>query len=418
MTDYKSKSVLFIDNGLFAEIAVLLARTFKKVYYYSPWKSAYPKSVETLTGTGLPGITRVNDFWTVLDESDLVVFPDIYYGGLQKHMVSLGKRVWGSRHGQDLELKRRESKELLDSVGVDIGPFKAIIGIDKLREYLKKHDNQYVKISTTRGDMETFHSPKYDLVEPRLDELEHSLGPWKRHIEFIVEEAIDDAVEIGYDGFTIDGKFPQNAMWGIEIKDAGFVLNSCDYKKLPPPAIEVNDLMAPVLKKYQYRGFISSEIRVTKDGRNYVIDPCARAGSPPNELYQLMITNWPDIIWEGAGGVLVEPKFAAKWGAELMLKSEWAIDNWQPIGFPKSIRDNVKIHHLAIIDDKYYCVPECKGSSTIGAVVALGDTMDEAIKNVRAVAEKVGGFYIKTDPASLDEAKGEIEKITKLGFKA
>ena len=36
----------------------------------------------------------------------------------------------------------------------------------------------------------------------------------------IVEEAIDDAVEIGYDGYTIDGKYPQNAMWGIEIKDA------------------------------------------------------------------------------------------------------------------------------------------------------------------------------------------------------
>ena len=265
--------------------------------------------------------------------------------------------------------------------------------------------------------METFHSPRYALVEPRLDELEHSLGPWKRHIEFIVEEAIDDAVEIGYDGFTIDGRFPQNAMWGIEIKDAGFVLNSCPYKKLPAPAIEVNDLMAPILKQYQYRGFISSEIRVTKGGRNYAIDPCARCGSPPNELYQLMITNWPDIIWEGAGGVLVEPKFASKWGAELMIKSEWAIDNWQPIGFPKSIRENVKIHHLAIIDDKYYCVPECKGSSTIGAVVALGDTMDDAIKNVRAAAEKVEGFYIKMDPASLDEAKGEVEKIMKLSAK-
>lgn len=416
MTDYSKKTVLVIDNGLFCEIACLLGKTFKKVYYYSDWKSAYPKSVEILTGTGVPNVTRVNDFWNILDEVDLFVFPDIYYGGLQTHLVKLGKRVWGSRHGQDLELKRAESKDLLDKIGVDIGPWKAIIGVPALRKYLEKNKNQYVKISTTRGDMETFHSPNYQLVEPRIDELEHSLGPWKHHMQFIVEEAIDDAVEIGYDGFTIDGKFPKNAMWGIEIKDAGFVLNSCDYNKLPAPAIEVNELMAPVLAKYEYRGFISSEIRV-KGGRNYAIDPCARAGSPPNELYQIMITNWPDIIWEGAGGVLVEPKFAAKWGAELMIKSDWAVENWQPIGFPRSLRDQVKIHHIAIIDGKYYCVPECKGSTTVGAVVALGDTMDDAIKNVRAAAEKVDGFYIKTDPSSLDTAKDEVEKITKLGKK-
>jgi hypothetical protein len=208
MTDYSKRTVLCIDNGLFIEFAALLAKSFKRVFYYSPWKSAYPKSVEVLTGTGVPGVTRVNDFWPILDKCDLIFFPDIYYGGLQEHLVSLGKRVWGGRRGQDLETKRVESKEQLDAAGVDIGPYEVIIGIDKLRDYLKAHDNRYVKVSTTRGDFETFHSPKYSLVEPRLDEIEHSLGPWKRHIEFVVEEAIDDAVEIGYDGFTIDGMFP------------------------------------------------------------------------------------------------------------------------------------------------------------------------------------------------------------------
>jgi len=415
MTDYSKRTILICDNGLFVEWAALLAKSFKKVYYYSPWESAYPASVETLTGTGLPGVTRVNDFWPIVDEVDLFIFPDIYYGGLQEHLVKLGKRVWGSRHGQELEMDRAKSKELLDAAGVDIGPYEVVVGIDDLRDYLKENDNVFVKISTTRKDMETFHSKKYAHVEPRLDALEHSLGPWKNHMQFIVEDAIDNAIEIGYDGWTIDGKFPKNAMWGVEIKDAGFVLNTAAYSDLPKPAIEVNTLMAPMLKKYQYRGFISSEIRVTKEGRNFAIDPCCRCGSPPNELYQTIITNWPDILWEGADGVMVEPDFVAKWGAQLMIKSEWALDNWQPISFPKSLRDQVKIHHLAIMDGKYYYVPECKGSSTVGAVVALGDTMEDAIKNCREAADKIEGYYLEVNSASLDDAKEAVEKILKMG---
>src|ERR1035437_1040550 len=133
MSDYKNRTCLVLDNGLFIEISVVLAKSFGKVYYYSNWKSAYPRSVNRLVGTGLPGVTRVNDFWDVLDEVDLFVFPDIYFGGLQEHLVSLGKRVWGARKGDFLELDREKSKEHLDSIGVDIGPYRVVKGIDALR---------------------------------------------------------------------------------------------------------------------------------------------------------------------------------------------------------------------------------------------------------------------------------------------
>ena len=417
MTDYKSKTVCFVDNGLFIEFALVLAKEFGKVLYWVPWHSAFPKSNIMLIGQGVPNLKRIDDFWGVLDEIDLFVFPDVYQGPLQVHLQSLGKRVWGGRMGEDLELFRADSKEHLKSIGIDIGPYKVIKGLDNLKDYLKRHDNQYVKVSRTRGDMETFRAKNYNLIAPKLGELEYNLGAKAKIMEFIVEEEIPDAVEVGYDGYTIDGKFPKNAMFGIEIKDKGLVMKTLPYAALPDEVRSVNDKLAPTFREFGYRGFFSSEIRITKDHTPYVIDPCARMGSPPGELFQLMVRNWADIVWEGSMGTVVEPVFDAKWGAELLLLSSWADKNWQPVEFPKSIREHVKLRNLTIIDGKYYVVPQAVGLPEIGAVVATGDSMQAAIDEVRRLAAKVEGHYIETVPDSLDEAKDQFDKLRAFGIK-
>lgn len=416
MTNYKTKTVCVVDNGLFVEFAVMLAKDFGKVLFYSPWESAFPKSNSVLIGEGIPGVTRVDSFWPMLDEIDLFVFPDVSFGPLQVHLADdLGKRVWGGRMGEELEFWRDDSKKHLKSLGIDIGPYKVIKGLDALREFLRENDNQYVKINRTRGDMETFRSKNYKLIEPRLDELEHSLGAKKKIMEFIVEAEIPDAVEVGYDGYCIDGKFPEKATYGIEVKDKGFIMKTTSYDRLPEQVRSVNQKLSSTLKDYEYRGFLSTEIRVTEDGKKaYVIDPCARMGSPPGELFQLMITNWPDVLWQGAEGTIVEPKFAAKWGAELLLISEWADKNWQAVEFPRSLRDQVKLRNLTVIDGKHYVTPGSVGHSEIGAVVALGDTMQQAIDECRRVAERVEGHYLEALPGSLDEAKDAFDKLDAL----
>lgn len=417
MTDFKSKTCCVVDHGLFVELAVTLSKSFGRTYYYSPWEDGYPKSNALLVGTGIPGVTRLRSFWPVLDEIDIFVFPDVYLGPLQVHLESLGKRVWGSRIGEDLELDRVGSKEWSREAGIDIGPYKVVRGLDALRKHLERHDNQFVKISATRGDMETFRSKNYPLIEPRLDELEHKLGAKKYNMEFIVEDEIPDAVEIGYDGYCIDGKFPKQAMAGIEVKDKGLVMKTLPYNSLPEEIRSVNQKLGPAFREFKYRGFFSSEIRITRDHKAYLIDPCARMGSPPGELYQLMVSNWADIVWEGSTGTIVEPVFRAKWGAELLLISDWANDNWQAVQFPKSIRDNVKLRNLAVINGKYYSVPQVSAHSEMGAVVALGDTMEEAIKECKRLAEKVEGHYVDVIPGCLDQAEGEFEKLKEFGIK-
>jgi hypothetical protein len=414
MADYRSRSVLVADNGLFVEFAISLIPSFKTVYYFNSWMSAFPKSNQTLVGVGIPGLVKVRSIWEVLDDVDLFVFPDVYDGPLQQHLVSLGKRVWGSRGGEALELNRPASKEYCRKAGIDIGPYAVVTGLDALRSYLQANEDQFVKVSFTRGDMETFHATNYRNIEPRLDELEWSLGAKKKTIEFAVEAAIVDAVEVGYDGFTIDGRFPRQAVFGLEIKDRAYACEAVSYSQLPEPVLSVNEKLKPFFSETGYRGFFSSEVRATPDGRAFLIDPCCRMGSPPGELLEVMVSNWPDVIWNGAEGVVVEPKVVARFGAELLLHSTWADRNWQEVEFPRGLRDFVKLRNVTVIDGRYYVAPQAVGLPEIGAVVATGDTMDEAINLVRARAEQVRGYYLDSYPASLDEAITAYEAVKKL----
>lgn len=415
LKDYSKLSCIVVDNGLFVDLATTLAKSFGKVYYYSPWVGAFPKSNSMMPGKGIPGVTRCDDFWKIKDKVDLWVFPDVYFGSEQVELRSQGKRVWGSGFGEELELRRKESKEYLKKLGLNVGKYEVVTGLDKLRSYLKAKDNVWVKISTTRGDMETFHSSNYKNIEPRLDELEHSLGAKKKIMEFIVEDSIEDAVEVGYDGYTVDGQFPKKCMAGIETKARGYVGAFKDYKDMPKQIIEVNNKLSDTLRKYKYRNSFCVELRITKDGKAFCIDPLARLGSPPGDLVQLMYTNLPDILWFGAEGKCIDPIPAAKYGVELLLSSEWADKNWQAISFPPSIRDNVKLRNLTVIDGEYYVIPSHLGLG-LGAVVAVGNTIDEAINKAKKYAKQIETYDIDFDENSLDEAVKQNEKLKKFGI--
>jgi hypothetical protein len=172
-----------VDNGLFIGLAQAISKDFKKVYYTSPWVCAFPTTNTMSIGSHVPGIERIDEFWSRIDEIDLFIYPDIYTGAEQRYLQSIGKRVWGSRYGEDLEIEREEAKLHLKQLGCNIGPYKVIKGLDDLRHHLKYNDRQFVKISKTRGDGETFFAKNYANIETRLDELEHSLGAAKKHIE-------------------------------------------------------------------------------------------------------------------------------------------------------------------------------------------------------------------------------------------
>lgn len=399
----------------------MLARHFGRVEYYTPWKDAYPTSTELDIGKGFEdeGFYRIANFWENIDSVDLFVFPDIYDGDIQLHLQSLGKNVWGSRKCEQLEMFRAETKDLMRKLDMPVNAYKVIHGVDALREHLNEVEDRYIKVSQTRGDVESFHHIDGMHSAERLDEIKHHLGARGNSMEFIVEEPIKSKIEVGYDGFTVDGLYPKGFnIFGYEIKDAGYIGTVLPYAALPEPVRWVNAKLAPIFKKYGYRGCWSSEIRVGEDNKYYLLDPCCRCGSPPSELYAELFANWGEIIWQGSQGVLVEPVPVAKYGVEVMVHSSWSDKNWLAVRFPEEIEQWVKVRFACKMDGVTYSIPQNMEMGSIGSIVAVDNSIAGAIKKVVEIAKKVEGYSIDIRMDSIAKAMDEIKTAeVKHGYK-
>jgi phosphoribosylamine-glycine ligase len=417
MVNLKNKTVLVWEpGGIFVEIAKRLSKDFGHVLYCNDWVGSYPTSRGLVVGQGDPDFERIVNPWAHYDEIDLWVFPDVYNADVHTFLRGQGKRVWGcGGMGSMLELDRVATKKMMEKAGLPVGGYKEITGIDALRRFLKDNRNQFVKLGGCcgeRGDIETLNALNYEHVEPVLDELEHRLGARTDCMEFVVEDAIDPAIETGWDGVAVDGQFWHKTMSGIEKKDRAYICKIIDAKKVPPQVAAVNDAVSAYMRKHQYRGSWSTEVRVTPDGNGYLIDGTARCGSPPNELMQIMCSNLSEVIWYGAEGILVEPEFDSNlWGAEVLLHSTWADSNYAHIRFPDEYRDNIKLRHYTVINGDTYVSPQSTGMPEIGAIVATGKTAKEAIDKVKEIAKTVESHQLEIPVEAMDEALEDLNAI-------
>ena len=416
ITDTKQITATYIDNGLFTDFALTLAPAFKKLYYWTPWASSFPRSNQLLPGDGFEEMQRVRWAHDAIEKSDLVIFPDVYYGDWQESLVRQGKLVWGARKGEYIELNRMGSKKVCEDYGVQVSQADTVTGIEALREYLKEHEDVWVKVSSTRGDFETFQSENYDLSMPKLDELEYKLGAKKFILEFILEPNIAPANEWGIDAFCIDGQWPVRTFSGWETKDLFFVGRVMEWKEIPAYLRQPNEALSPWFKDRQYRGFFSTELRILKSRETFLIDPCARLPSPPNEIQQMVFSNWADIILAGAQGKMIEPKTAWKYGVCAMIHSSWADKNWQSIQFPEDIREFVKLRNHTKIDGVDYCVPCEVGLPEVGAVIGLGQTLEEACDHLKENVKGVKGYFLDIKVDMLDSSIEEARKGEELGL--
>lgn len=425
MTDklLKDRVLGCYDNGLFMELCLKLADSYKEVIYYTPWKNAYPRMNEAMIGTewvngkrldtfdGKP-FRRVENFFDHINEMDEIFFPDVYDGDMQVFLDSLGKPIFGGRKGEELELERWDTKEYFRKRGMDVQPIKRVVGLDALRGALKGTKNKWIKISKYRKSFETFHHIDYELTEPILDKIAWDLGPMAKICEFIIEDDIDAIVEEGVDMYTIDGQYPNYLFCGTEIKDKSFAGKFIPYSELSKGCKEVNKQMAPILKAYGYRGLFSTEVRTTTDGKHYFIDPCTRGGSPPNELYQEIYKNLGDIVHNGANGKLIDPIPAKKYGLEAIIWSDWFMGGHQSIKFPPEIRQWVKLRNAIKIDGAYHIL-NLHNMPEAAALVAIGDSFEECKSKMEEMAPMIQGKGIEVKIDALDESIEEFNKMIK-----
>jgi hypothetical protein len=414
--DFTTNTVCVVDNGIFAEVARSLSKRFGKVYYTSPWVADFPSSYKTELGEGFPDFERVDDIWDIIDDVDLFVFTDLHQGTLQEYLASKGKRVFGSRNADELECYRTDAKEHFAGLSIPQAPYVVVTGMSALRKYIKSRGNTklWIKIDKTRGDTETFSVEGYDLAKNRLDFMEAEFGPIAEQRDFVVEDNLPDTLDIAIDTYSIDGKYPAMAMLGVEQKDMGYVGAVKPWAAMPPTLVDIYEKLSPTLESYQYRNLFALESRVGKGGL-WLADPCCRFGSPVSELELDLITNLPEIMWEGANGMLVEPIYKAKYGCEVLIKSQWSPEKPMLIEFPAEYRNQVKLRYAAQFGNETWILPQNSGEE-VGAVVAYGSSLEDCMEEVSEIGKQIKGTQLTVTTGSMDDLKENLKDLASWGI--
>ena len=422
----KELNVCFIDTGASIDLIRTLIGKFKSIYYYTVWyQGGFPSISPYYIGRGIEGVTKVNDFWKLVDSKDpyidLFVFTDCYGNDEAEHLRSLGRKCYSAGYGEKFELDRIGLKEVLKAKGLPVTDYFVSEGIKKLKIDLKDITDRYVKLAQPlRGVTETFHFVNMKLSESEIDDIANRLGCVKELVRFIVEKPIgtpETHSEIGYDGNTASGKFPIYGMCGAEIKDvlyAGRVMQVVD---MPKPITDINNAFVEDFKFIGYKGQFHTEIKYGADKQPFLIDFTARNGFPPSELMYTMYSNMADVLNGIANDEPIDPIFNEEepFGVQVIIHSEWAEKNPQAVYIPEVIRGNVFLKNYILIDGVIHVIPQDYGLQEIGAVTATGKTLEQAKERAQKICEQIEGIHLEFPIDKFDKIDEEIELMEKLG---
>lgn len=412
-----------IDSGLFLSMALRLAEEYKRVLYWSPDMRSFPSVKQSCIGDGFPTIERVREFWRYAKEIDLWVFPDVGNSELQHHLIEDGGTVWGSRSNDKWEINRESFMGLLSEIGLDVPKFEVVQGWTNLRLYLRDKTDCYVKISRYRGDMETHHWRCWADDEGWLYSLALTFGTLKEQMRFLVFDAIETDLEIGGDTYCIDGQWPDLMLNGLEWKDKSYFAAVTKREEMPKQLQEIMDAFSSVLTLGAmqsedggggYRNQISFEDRVQGD-KHFFIDATQRAGMPSSGSQQLLWGNFPEIVWAGANGELVQPKPTAQFSIECMITTKSETDVWDQVEMDPDLFPWARLSYCVKVGDTYGFPPEEMHRGELGWLVALGDTPTEALERIKALADLLPDG-LNADVEALAGVIQEIEEAEKEGI--
>lgn len=403
--DLSTKVACVVDHGLFPHIALCLAEKFKHVFYVGPSERLMPHIADAVVGDGFENVSRVESLWSVKNDSDVFVFPDIGFGGEQAELKAQGYPVWG-HHGADvLETQKGEFLSKLKEIGMEVPPHTVIKGLSNLRVFLRDKEDKYVKVSRWRGDWETMHWRDRGMDEGVLDCAAYRLGAIKEHITFYVFDSIPTDVEDGVDTWFVNG-WPNRILHAMECKDKSLLGAMQDHADVMDEVWDVNEKFGPVLAEYGYQGAFSTEVRID-DQTSYFIDPTMRFGSPPSQLQTVLIENLPEVIWAGAHGELLEPETHHDFGAQVLITSDREKDEWLSFPMPEELRPYVKAAFSCEIDGVFTIAPNPL-ENWAGWLVATGESIQATIDELKERKEMLPEGF-DCDLSSLCDLLRELE---------
>src|SRR5690348_637794 len=140
--------ITVLDNGLYCSQAEALSEGGKNtVVYCKPWARPFPTVDDYAVGHGYGHLQKEVYCFDHLLDSDLIVNFDVSQNDLIHFLrqVLPKKAIFGAGLGERLEHDRVLFKKWLVQLGLPVGPYKVIKGLEALREYLKKNPKKYIK---------------------------------------------------------------------------------------------------------------------------------------------------------------------------------------------------------------------------------------------------------------------------------
>lgn len=413
-----NKRVLFLDHGLNLYMAECLAKECAELIYFVPWIEPFPNLNKARIGSGIPGIRRVDDYEPYLDKCDLIVCPDNYFGEFAVDQRKQGRLVWGAGRSERLELDRWYARQLQDKLGLPTPATEEIIGTEDLLKFLQDpaNDGKFIKISKYRGLFETFEHINWFCTKLIIEEKIAKLGPFQEEQVFLAEEKIPGQ-EIGVDTYNVRGQWPERVMLGIEEKDCGFVGRVLPYHQMPQQTQDVTDKLSGFFEEYDASTFVSLEVRIADEDRaGYLVDPTVRAPIPPGPAYGLLYKNLPDIIYQGAQGIMEQPDIAGEFVVIARIHCQHAAKGWTAVEYPEEYSENIHLSSYCVIDGGKYVIPQAHESIEIGDVVVVGDDVEECEEQIQEITKSIKGHDIDVQVRAVEEAEKTIEKAEKLGI--
>lgn len=408
------KTFLVIDKGLYPHISEALSDEGKnRVLYATPWETKDPHFRDFVVGKGFGHLEKVMYPEDYYEKADSIIFWDVSGNALCNFLRKIypNKSIVGAGLGERLENDRVLLKEWCKELGLPVSNYVVVKGVTALREHLKKNKDKYVKVNVWRGDLESFHSPDYDSIEQVIDEMAVKLGSDKEEFDFIVDDTIKDALEIGADTFFNGTEFIRPMFAGIEKHKNLYVAKVMDEI---PILGETLNAFTPLLSKMNYRGPLSTEELVKSKTEHYWIDACMRLPNPLSALYPVMIENWSEFIYEIGLGHYVEPEIKHKCVGAFGLSSLAAKESYVKVNIKEGYEDKVRYQMVTGRGEKNYAVP---GWEVVAILVAGGNTVDEVLEGLKEAAEGVDAHFLDKDPIEgIHMIKEDIKKAEKLGI--
>ena len=409
----KNRKFLVMDTGIFCDLASCLGKNGDNVSYWTDYSADFaPRYSNYAKGKGLENIEKVLYDCDYYDDADCIVNFDVagndFVAWYKKHF---DKPVFGSGMGERLENSRWELKKLIKSLGLDVNKPVRVQGVTELQSYIKAHPDKYVKIDIFRGSTDSFYAKDIGSIKAHIKKLIREFSPDEEEIYFVVEDAIPDAVEIGYDGF-FNGVDYIDFVWGIEYAKDSYIGRVGD---IPKQLRRTMEALKPELQKRDWRGAISTEERITKN-KHYLIDICARFPSPLGILHGMYIENFPEVVHAIASKQMVKPITKFKYCGCVPIYSPEAKVDWVEVNFDYKYRSNIRFMSACRAKDgKFYARDEKDG--LIAIVVGAGNTVDEVIKELEKYADKIEAYGLeKSALGGLREIRKIISDMSALGI--